>query len=589
MRRRSAPSAGGGVQVAGHASVSARAGSWDRGAAKLTKRTGCSTTTRPLAASWVPLVACIRPVQQHWKVAATGSATVLRRGFLVACDYAGTAHSHTACLRARPWVLGQHALERRAAQCLHVSASREASRPFGPNLLVQGDLTGPRTLLKTHRQTIALEEAKARFQQEAKQRSRYPEVLLTCRLCSVARAGQESLKPLTAFLASEDAARFSVVAQGMDRVCRACRAKCPAGQSRQAECGETVHAWCQVVPVTEPGQNHEDSQAQAVWSLEVSKPRDRARLRNQQRDAQSLRRTINAKPSAQPPAKACQQCGNALPKYATPAPGATTAPSRRARAGADTRAREKVHTTPKIAPLGSATGVPPTSAASAVKPCQRRPTQTLGLTAAPSRQARAGVDKPVHARESTVPEPVPTGRATSVTQTRAANAVETCQRQRTQTLGATAALSRHGRAGVTKPVHARESTRQRLPQLDLQPVCRKHVQPTRESTMPEPVPTGRATSVTQTGAVETAHADSWCESWRGRPRRDEYCARSWPGCAASARARQVALPTASAVNEAEPCCAPDGQGQSVGQVVQSVFKAREQTKTSSQITEPTRT
>ncbi|CAJ1345977.1 unnamed protein product, partial [Effrenium voratum] len=34
------------------------------------------------------------------------------------------------------------------------------SRPFGPNLLGQGDLTGPRTLLETHRQTITLEEAK---------------------------------------------------------------------------------------------------------------------------------------------------------------------------------------------------------------------------------------------------------------------------------------------------------------------------------------------------------------------------------------------------------------------------------------------
>ena len=38
-------------------------------------------------------VACVRPVQQHWKVAATGSATVLRRGFPVPCDYAGAARS----------------------------------------------------------------------------------------------------------------------------------------------------------------------------------------------------------------------------------------------------------------------------------------------------------------------------------------------------------------------------------------------------------------------------------------------------------------------------------------------------------------
>ena len=39
-----------------------------------------------------------------------------------------------------------------------------------------------------------------------------------------------------------------------------------------------------------------------------------------------------------------------------------------------------------------------------------------------------------------------------------------------------------------------------------------------------------------------------------------------PGCAVSARARQVALPTASAGNEAEPGCGLDGQGQNVGRL-----------------------
>ncbi|CAJ1360052.1 unnamed protein product, partial [Effrenium voratum] len=330
-------------------------------------------------------VACIRPVQQHWKVAATGSATVLRRGFPVACDYAGTAHSFMgATLPACTLDLGfwdstpSRDAQLSAYMCLSRVKRAEdlcVSRPFGPNLLGQGDLTGPRTLLETHRQTITLEEAKVRFQQEAKQRSRHPEVLLSCRLCSVARAGQESLKPLTAFLANEDAARFSVVAQGMDRVCRACRAKCPAGQSRQAECGDTLCAWCQGVPMTQPGL----CKICSTKPLACSKCGDAAKkgqkrtladfnldeiLRNKR--TKELRRarckqceaaapiratkaakckqcghwksrshvtgldseanegicrtcaTRNAKPPAQPPAKACQQCGNALPKYATP-------------------------------------------------------------------------------------------------------------------------------------------------------------------------------------------------------------------------------------------------------------------------------
>ncbi|CAJ1348809.1 unnamed protein product, partial [Effrenium voratum] len=76
----------------------------------------------------------------------------------------------------------------------------------------------PRTLLEVHRQTLTLEEAKARFEQEAKQRKRHPEVQLTCRLCSFLQPGQEKLKPLHAFLDDQEASRFSVVAQGMDRV-----------------------------------------------------------------------------------------------------------------------------------------------------------------------------------------------------------------------------------------------------------------------------------------------------------------------------------------------------------------------------------
>lgn len=109
---------------------------------------------------------------------------------------------------------------------------------FGPNLLGQGDIKGPRTQVETHRQTINLEEAKAGFQQEAKKRSRCwrPEVLLSCCLCRIEHVGQASLKPLTAFLASEDAAHFSVVVRGMDRVCRVSRAARPTKLSAGTLC-----------------------------------------------------------------------------------------------------------------------------------------------------------------------------------------------------------------------------------------------------------------------------------------------------------------------------------------------------------------
>ena len=541
-------------------------------------------------------VACIRPVQQHWKVAATGSATVLRRGFPVACDYAGTAHFFMgATLPACTLDLGfwdstpSRDAQLSAYMCLSRVKRAEdlcVSRPFGPNLLGQGDLTGPRTLLETHRQTITLEEAKVRFQQEAKQRSRHPEVLLSCRLCSVARAGQESLKPLTAFLANEDAARFSVVAQGMDRVCRACRAKCPAGQSRQAECGDTLCAWCQGVPMTEPGlckicstkplacskcgdaakkgqkRTLADFNLDEILRKKRTKELRRARCKQCEADApiratkaakckqcghwksrshvtgldsetnEGICRTCatrNAKPPAQPPAKACQQCG---PNMQRPAHGATAAPSRRARAGADTRAREKVRTTPKIAPLGSATGAPPTSAANAVETCYRQHTQTRGARAALSHHARAGVDKPVHAKASAAPESVPTGLATSAPQTRAANAVKPCQRQPTPDswCDSCAFPPCRGSCGQARPRKG-EYHGSVCPNW----TCNQCA--------------ANTCSQCGGGLPKTANADSWCNNCafppcqggcgRGRPRRNEYRARSWPSwvCRECARKR----------------------------------------------------
>ena len=205
-------------------------------------------------------VACIRPVQQQWQLAADSKASVLRRGFPVACDYAGTAHSFMgATLSACTLDLGfwDSAPSRDAQLSAYMCLSRVRhgedlcvsrpirSPPFSPNLLSQGDLIGPRTLLEVHRQTLTLEEAKARFEQDAKQRKRHPEVQLTCRLCSFLQPGQEKLKPLHAFLDDQEANRFSVVAQGMDRVCRACRSSRSASQPQPADGESTPCAWCQ--------------------------------------------------------------------------------------------------------------------------------------------------------------------------------------------------------------------------------------------------------------------------------------------------------------------------------------------------------
>ena len=305
---------------------------------------------------------------------------------------------------------------------------------------------------------------------------------------------------------------------------------------------------------------------QAVRSLEVSKPRDRARLRNQRGDLQGLchaeRQAAGAAAGQSVPAmrqRLAQICNarHMVRQLRLPAvPGRV-------------RTREKVRTTPKIAPLGSATGVPPTSAANAVETCYRQRTQTRGARAALSRHARAGVDKPVRAKESTAPESVPTGLATSVPQTRAANAAETCQRRPTQTLGVTTAPSRRARAGVDLP--ARE----------------------RECIVPECAPIGLATSVPQTRAANAA------EAWQGRPTQTlgattapSRHARGGvgerapagmstapdvgpPGCAVSARASQVRLPAKSATSRAELRHKSDRPDQSYAQVAQGLVRTKE--------------
>ena len=138
-----------------------------------------------------PEVACIRPVVQHWKLEAHGTATVARRGFPLACDYAGTAHSFMgATLPACSLDLGfwdttaNRDSQLSAYMCL--SRVKKAddlciARPFSPNLLSQGELIGPDTFLAVHRQTLTLADAKTRFEQDQVQRKRNPETLFFCR------------------------------------------------------------------------------------------------------------------------------------------------------------------------------------------------------------------------------------------------------------------------------------------------------------------------------------------------------------------------------------------------------------------------
>ena len=180
-----------------------------------------------------PGVACIRPIVQHWQLETAGKATVARRGFPIASDLAGTAHSFMgATLEACTLDLGvwDAGTSRDAQLSGYMCMSRVkrcedlcVAQPFSPNLFRNGELVGPHTFLEFHRGTRSLEEAKNSFQKDTTKRQRQPDLLLYCRMCSPRRNMPDKLVPLREFHnASTRDAWFAVVTQGMDAVCLRC-------------------------------------------------------------------------------------------------------------------------------------------------------------------------------------------------------------------------------------------------------------------------------------------------------------------------------------------------------------------------------
>ena len=185
-----------------------------------------------------PGVAVIRPTTQHWKLEQHGTATVARRGFPIACDYAGTAHSFMgATLSACSLDLGfwdsssNRDGQLSAYMCLSRVRRTEdlcVARPFSPNLLAQGELIGPDTFLQVHRKTLTLSEAKQKFEADVTQRKRGNETLLFCRRCTPRAPNKEKqgLLPMREFTTEntwDPRAWLDIVSLGMDRICTQCR------------------------------------------------------------------------------------------------------------------------------------------------------------------------------------------------------------------------------------------------------------------------------------------------------------------------------------------------------------------------------
>ena len=214
-----------------------------------------------------PGVACIRPVVQHWKLEAHGTATVARRGFPLACDYAGTAHSFMgATLAACSLDLGfwDTAANRDAQLSAYMCLSRVKkaedlciARPFSPNLLSQGELIGPDTFLAVHRQTLTLADAKSKFEQEQVQRKRNPETLFFCRGCTPKAKGEHGLLPLRDFTSNnlwQPDAWLEIVCLGMERLCSQCRHPQPSGNPTSAEADASSKcAFCNKTPLPKLG------------------------------------------------------------------------------------------------------------------------------------------------------------------------------------------------------------------------------------------------------------------------------------------------------------------------------------------------
>ena len=204
-------------------------------------------------------VARIEPVTQTWTLETNGKATVSRRGFPIASDYAGTAHSFMgATLGACTLDLGTwDATTSREAQlsgymCLsRVRRSEDLCivQPFSPNLFSHGELIGPHTFLEVHREKLTLAQAKIRFEKDKPNKVRNRDIMLFCRGCSSQPHLEEKLLPLREFVSAWDPEEwFRVLSEGMSRLCTQCKTKQsnPPAKGKPKEVGSC--AYCQTLP-----------------------------------------------------------------------------------------------------------------------------------------------------------------------------------------------------------------------------------------------------------------------------------------------------------------------------------------------------
>ena len=149
----------------------------------------------------------------------------------------------------------------RAYMCLSRVKHAEdlcVARPFSPQLLCQGALLGPQTLLQVHQRAVTQAQAKLLFDKESLARKRRTETLLFCRSCSCQPNKPDQLLSIREFTDSQEwrpDVWNAIVQQGMERFCKSCRGNTNPGRSTtnpelltRARC-----AFCNLTPLPAPG------------------------------------------------------------------------------------------------------------------------------------------------------------------------------------------------------------------------------------------------------------------------------------------------------------------------------------------------
>ena len=207
-------------------------------------------------ATWIvhkefgPGIIAIEPEIEQWVLDRAWKVLVKRRGFCMAPDLAGTAHSFVgATLKAALLDLDKweqepnHDSQLSGYMCLSRAEEIEGIcivKAYAPNLFRNGDQLGPDLLLKFQRGDINENQLEAAWRTEAK-KVRKPndwhwmnEMPLYCRGCSET-AGEEVYKAAKEFPNREVRHLWDrVIALGMERFCKAC------SMARNADAGAAV-------------------------------------------------------------------------------------------------------------------------------------------------------------------------------------------------------------------------------------------------------------------------------------------------------------------------------------------------------------